>query len=632
MTWEAARGARRGAAPWAKSMLMSDSSRSAGAAGYRPSLFWKIYEAVTEKVDRRIGWDRLPVSLGIVMLGGLRSKLNRDNLYDPGGAPVAPKPVPEASGADRTTTRSSDGSYNDLDNPSMGMASSRFGRNVPLDRTFPEPEPLLLSPNPRVVSRRLMTRREFQPATTLNALAAAWLQFMIRDWFTHGRGTAGPPWRVPLETDDNWPAPPLTIPRTMPDRTRPPGSTDDPPTYLNLNTAWWDGSSIYGNNLEQQRALRTGSGGKLQVHDAVALPPTVEGVSRDVSREPGFWLGLLLLSTLFTREHNAICDRLRAEYPDWGDEDLFQVARLVNSALLAKIHTVEWSPAIISHPTTVTGLRANWWGLATEPIKRLFGRISSSDAIGGIVGSETDHFGVPFNLTEEFVAVYRMHPLIPDDWSFRAATDDALVGEYYFRELAGPAALEVAAKVATHDLLYSFGTSYAGAVVLNNFPRFLQEFERPDGTLVDLAATDILRTRELGVPRYNEFRRLLRMNPFKDFESLTDDPKLAATLREVYEGNIERVDLMVGLFAERRPQGFGFSDTTFRIFLLMASRRLKSDRFLTRDYTPEVYTKTGLDWIADNTMTSVLLRHYPQLRPALRGVENAFAPWNRTSV
>ena len=65
---------------------------------------------------------------------------------------------------------------------------------------------------------------------------------------------------------------------------------------------------------------------------------------------------------------------------------------------------------------------------------------------------------------------------------------------------------------------------------------------------------------------------------------------------------------MVGLYAEPPPQGFGFSDTAFRIFILMASRRLKSDRFFTDDYRPEIYTPEGLDWIDDNTMRTVLLR------------------------
>ena len=41
---------------------------------------------------------------------------------------------------------------------------------------------------------------------------------------------------------------------------------------------------------------------------------------------------------------------------------------------------------------------------------------------------------------------------------------------------------------------------------------------RPDGKLMDLAATDILRSRELGVPRYNEFRRLLHLRPARDFD------------------------------------------------------------------------------------------------------------------
>ena len=45
-------------------------------------------------------------------------------------------------------------------------------------------------------------------------------------------------------------------------------------------------------------------------------------------------------------------------------------------------------------------------------------------------------------------------------------------------------------------------------------------------------------------------------------------------------------------------------------------------------YRAEVYTEFGLDWIQNNGMKSVLLRHVPQLGQALEGVNNAFAPWN----
>ena len=55
-------------------------------------------------------------------------------------------------------------------------------------------------------------------------------------------------------------------------------------------------------------------------------------------------------------------------------------------------------------------------------------------------------------------------------------------------------------------------------------------------------------------------------------------------IRKVYGNDLEKVDLMTGLYAEPLPEGFGFSETAFRVFLLMASRRLKSDRFFTDDY------------------------------------------------
>jgi hypothetical protein len=89
---------------------------------------------------------------------------------------------------------------------------------------------------------------------------------------------------------------------------------------------------------------------------------------------------------------------------------------------------------------------------------------------------------------------------------------------------------------------------------------------------------------------------------------------------------------MIGMFAEPKPMGFGFSDTAFRVFILMASRRLKSDRFFTKDFTPEVYTPLGMAWINNTSMTDVLLRHYPALRPAMRGLDgsNAFVPWAGT--
>ena len=224
-----------------------------------------------------------------------------------------------------------------------------------------------------------------------------------------------------------------------------------------------------------------------------------------------------------------------------------------------------------------------------------------------------------------------MHPLIPDDFSLRSIADDRELRSATLPDLGALEVRGVLSELSTTDLFYSFGTMHPGAITLHNYPKFLQHFDRPDGIALDLASIDILRSRERGVPRYNQFRRLFHLDPVESFEEMTDNPEWADQLRQIY-GDVERVDLMVGMYAEPKPPGFGFSDTAFRVFILMASRRLKSDRFFTRDYRPEVYTRAGIDWVEKNSMRSVLLRHFPDLEPALEGVENPFAPWVRTGA
>ena len=490
--------------------------------------------------------------------------------------------------------------------------------------------PGIMNPSPRVVSRELMTRETFTPATTLNLLAASWLQFQIRDWFSHGRSVKEEPWIIRLADNDTWPQPDMKVLRTMPDPTRTTADDGKPAAHVNTETHWWDGSQIYGSTGDFRNNARSGVDGKLKLgKDHLVHPGAGALVQMQSAALAGWWVGLEMLFTLFTLEHNAICDALKSANPLWDDDELFEHARLVNAALLAKIHTVEWTTAILGHPALQIGMRANWWGLAGETIKNLFGRLSGSELVSGIPGSATDHFGVPYTLTEEFVAVYRMHPLIPDDITFWSARDGRQLQRLGFQEIAGNSAQAICDDVDITDLFYSFGLMNPGAVSLHNYPRALQQFTRPDGVLIDLAAHDIMRCRELGVPRYTKFRELLHLRSVRTFEELTENAVWREEIRRVYVGDIDRVDLIVGLFAETPPKGFGFSDTAFRIFVLMASRRLNSDRFFTDDFTEEVYSKAGMDWIQNNTMSSVLLRHFPALEPSLRGVKNAFAPWNR---
>jgi hypothetical protein len=589
----------------------------------------QLYSSVTEWIDRRIGWDKLPWPLGMLVVLGLRFRLRAKNLYSSGRGVLDVPPAGDEWHVHHRTARTIDGTYNDLEDPLMGSLGSRFGRNVPLDHAYPDPDDRLLEPNPRTVSLELLTRDRFIPATTLNLLAGAWIQFEVHDWFSHGQNETESPWKIELAADDPWPKHPMEIQRTRRD---PSSDPTGPPTFVTADTHWWDGSQIYGSDPTFARAIRSSEGGRLRITPQGLLPDDVEAHVDLRGVAGNFWIGLALLHALFMLEHNAICERLHAEYPELDDQALYEKARLVNAALMAKIHTIDWTPAIIAHPTTVRALRANWFGLLGESFDKIFGRRTRLELIHGIPGSAKELCGVPYSLTEEFVAVYRMHPLIPDEYEFRALADDRLLQQRTFDQVNALHVRECLEQVPLADALYSFGISHPGAITLQNYPRSLQHFNRPDGELLDLASIDIVRTRERGVPRYNEFRRLFHMRAPATFEEMTGgDTALATELERVY-GDVERVDLMVGLYAEPKPEGFGFSDTAFRVFILMASRRLEADRFFTDDYRPGIYTKAGIDWVESNSMRTVLLRHFPELAPSLEGVSNPFAPWKRVAA
>jgi hypothetical protein len=585
-------------------------------------------------VNRFVPWHRLPLPLAILNLDAFRFALRQKNLY---GTPKRPDLPPLSRTPGATCFRANDGSFNDLGDPDMGRAGMRFGRNVPLRDGYPD-EASLLDPNPREVSRRLLARETFAPATTLNLLAAAWIQFQVHDWMNHVRSDEEFH-EIPISADDDWPEAerPMRVAKNVKSSE---ATAECPPTYVNTESHWWDQSQIYGDDEAAQRALRTGERGKLKLvalrvggQEDLRLEPNptpgLEGVDHTGVFD-NYWVGLSILHTLFTREHNAICDRLAVEYPAWDDDRLFATARLVNCALTAKIHTVEWTPGILAHPVLQVSMRANWWGLLGENVKKSLGRLSDTEELSGVIGSATDHHTAPYAMTEEFTAVYRMHPLIPDRIAVHSSATGAFLKEESFTEVQGRYTRPFMQDVTIADLLYSFGIAHPGAIRLHNFPDALRRFEREmlGQPPLDLAAVDVLRDRERGVPRYNAFRRLLHKPPARRFSDISSNPVWAREMAEVYGGDIEKVDLLVGLLAEDLPEGFGFSDTAFRVFILMATRRLKSDRFFTRDYTPETYTRIGLDWIDDNGMASVLVRHYPQLAPALHGVANPFAPWS----
>lgn len=595
-----------------------------------PGLLERLGSAAFERINRTREWHELPTTLGLLNLSVLRGDLRRRNLHDTFGAGGERPRRPTAALA---PYRSYDGSGYDPYDEDMGKVGTRLDRNAPLHLVFPDSDAELMAPSPREISRQLLARRGFVPAPTLNLLAAAWIQFENHGWANHGDNEEAEPFTVPLAEDDDWAQAggscPMRVNRTRPDPVAHTGP-DSPPTYENTVTHWWDGSQIYGSDEARCRSLRTGEYGKLRVEDGrlPADPRPGMGCLDATGMNSDYWTGLSLLHTLFAKEHNSICDHLRSHHPTWADERLFHTARLVNAALMAKIHTVEWTPGILDTPVLKRGMDANWYGMLPRWVSRKYGRIGKGELLSGILGSPTDHHAAPFSMTEEFVSAYRLHPLIPDEVAVRDHLSGTVRKTVGFTDMQGATTRTSVDEFGMSDLFYTFGTAHPGALVLHNHPDALRNLARLTGEHIDLGTVDILRDRERGIPRYNAYRQMLRKRPVSSFDELTGGhPSDTALIRELYEGRLDRVDTLVGNLAEPRPAGFGFSDSLFRIFILMASRRLKSDRFFTTDYRPEVYTAEGLEWVDRNTMVTVLLRHHPELGPALAGVTNAFAPW-----
>ena len=136
---------------------------------------------------------------------------------------------------------------------------------------------------------------------------------------------------------------------------------------LNQITHWLDGSNIYGSTLEEAMYLRS-SRGKLKISGRSGRQgnlPSCEGEKKgkvtgcDVcgrKKDDCFFAGdfrvneqlnLIVLHTLFMREHNRVATRLASLNPRWSDDTIYQEARKITVAEYQHIVIKEWLPIII---------------------------------------------------------------------------------------------------------------------------------------------------------------------------------------------------------------------------------------------------------------------------------------------
>lgn len=115
---------------------------------------------------------------------------------------------------------------------------------------------------------------------------------------------------------------------------------------------------MYGQNESAEKRARTGKAGRLHMSSSPGLLPRGEDGTSLVGDQRNGWIGVSLLQDIFTREHNAVADSIANAHPELKDDDdkLFNYARLVVAAIVAKIHTVDWTVELLKTTTLELGM------------------------------------------------------------------------------------------------------------------------------------------------------------------------------------------------------------------------------------------------------------------------------------
>src|SRR5205807_462569 len=93
------------------------------------------------------------------------------------------------------------------------------------------------------------------------------------------------------------------------------------------------------------------------------------------------------------------------------------------------------------------------------------------DVNGGV-----NHFGSPFNFPEEFVTVYRLHPLVPDliDYRDLSADPNKIANKVPVIETFQSKATDAMRSRGLANWAVSLGRQRLGLLTLNNHPQFMQ--------------------------------------------------------------------------------------------------------------------------------------------------------------
>lgn len=326
---------------------------------------------------------------------------------------------------------------------------------------------------------------------------------------------------------------------------------------VNLLSSAIDLASVYGAYDERADYLRSHTGGQMHVSSGNLLPFDTFGLSNvPTSSEKFFVAGddrvnehpvLTALHTVFVREHNKLAEELASVFTKWDDEKLFQEARKINIAQYQKIVYEEFFPML-------TGRKMpSYQGYNKSVIPAISIEFSTA-------AFRIGHTLVGNTLTMRGEGMSDMPSIPMSDVFFPHSNKIVKSGvDVYLRGAMYARAQEV--------------DTQASNMLRNHL------FSNVDGVQgLDLIALNIQRGRDHALPSYNELRRLFTSTVAQNFSDITSNVALQNQLQTAY-GNVDKIEVWVGLMAEDHIPGGSVGTTLFAIWVSEFGRLRDGDRF-----------------------------------------------------
>ncbi|XP_069506922.1 peroxidasin homolog [Ambystoma mexicanum] len=542
--------------------------------------------------------------------------------------------------------RTHDGSCNNLQNPMWGASLTAFQRllrpayqngfNLPRGFALTEESGELPLPLPRLVSTTMIGTEAITPDDRYTHMLMQWGQFLDHDLdqtvaaISMSRFSDGAPCARVCTNDP--PCFSITIPENDPRvrngrcmffvRSSPVCGSGATSLLMNsvyareqVNhlTAYLDASNVYGSTEEESqelRDIRQPNSGMLKQGQLVPgtgkhlLPyavghPTECMTGENESSVPCFLagdhraneqLGLISMHTLWFREHNRIAVELQKLNPHWDGDTIYHEARKIIGAQMQHITYSHWLPKILGE----AGMKA--LGEYKGYDRNVNSGILNEFATAAFRFGHTLINPIMQRLNATFQPIPEGHlPLHKAFFSpFRIIQEGGI--DPILRGLFGvPGKMRVPRELLNMELTEKL-------------------FSMVHSVSLDLAAINIQRGRDHGIPPYDDYRVFCNLTSAHDFEDLRNEIQnleIREKLRSLY-GTPKNIDLFPALMVEDLVPGSRVGPTLQCLLATQFRRTRNGDRYF---YTnPGVFTSDQLIQIQRSSLARVLCDNGDDIR------------------